>query len=139
MAIRDNSPAQWLAPGTATLALQIIFSADGPSPIPLDVFLSNYAPKFDETINLASGFQSLAIPDLGVNGGNTTNCRTFVLIPPRGNTTSIILKGVTGDTGRSLHPNQPLVLSLPASDALNANGIGLTTGGIITGCRVLFF
>lgn len=133
MANRNLSPSTWNAPGTAVLGLNIILSAEGSSPLPLDQWLNNYSPLIDGTINLASGFNNtglLANPD-------TTNARFFVLIPPNGNSVSITLKGVTGDTGIACNPNGPIILSMPSSAAPTA--IGITTGNTITGCRVLWF
>lgn len=133
MAVRDLSPSSWNAPGTGQLALSIILSAESFDPLPLDVWVNNYAPLVDGLINLASGFNNtglLANPD-------TTNARLFVLIPPRGNAVSITLKGVTGDTGLACNPNGPIVLSVPSTSPPAA--IGITTGNTITGCRVLWF
>jgi hypothetical protein len=65
-----------------------------------------------------------------VNGNNTINVPGgaigFILIPPAGNTTAIVLKGVSGDTGVTLHPTDPSKISLAASQAtfvLNVAGI----------------
>ena len=114
--------------------LGIILSNINELPLDLDSWRSVYSGGEVVSINLASGFNAIAIPDLGVNGSNTTNYRIFVLIPPRSNTQSIELKGVTGDTGLAQNPLGPLVVSFPPSDATLANGIGILAGAAITGC-----
>ena len=119
-------------PGTARVSLNAILTAEGFDPIPFDIWINSYSPSNDMTGNLSSGFNNtgiLANPD-------TTNCRLFIFIPPRGNATTITLKGVTGDTGLAQHPNGVILLTLPATSAPSA--IGITTGGTINGCRVIW-
>lgn len=126
--IRDLSPTAYTAPGTCTLALSLILSDHSPDAIPLDVWVSNYSPSYDVTTNLSSGFNAITIPD-------TTNSRYFIVIPPRGNTTGITLKGITGDTGIALNPNGLTVLSLPSTSP--PASIGLTAASGITGVRII--
>ena len=132
MANRDLSPSSWNSPGTAQVSLNVVASAESASPLPLDILLSNYAVLVDGTINLSSGFNNtglLANPD-------TTNARIFIFIPPYNNSTSITLKGVTGDTGLLQNPNGMILLTMPSSSAPSA--VGITAGNTITGCRVIW-
>ena len=46
-----------------------------------------------------------------------------VIVPPSTNTLALTLKGVTGDTGVSIDPNEPTILCLPASASF-----GITVG-----------
>lgn len=133
MAVRDLSPSSWNAPGTGQLSINVILTAEGFEPLPFDIWVNSYAPLVDGLINLSSGFNNtglLANPD-------TTNARVFIFMPPRGNATTITLKGVTGDTGLAQNPNGVIVLTMPSTSAPSA--VGITTGGTINGCRVLWF
>lgn len=78
-----------------------------------------------EIKTLASGLNTITVP----TGGTTPTAVTIV--PPAGNTQSITLKGVTGDTGIALHLTDPTSLTL----ASTVTTFALTTGGIITGMR----
>jgi hypothetical protein len=51
--------------------------------------------------------------------------------PPVGNLVALTLKGVTGDTGIAISPNQPFVLTF--ANPLAPPAFGLTSGGAITG------
>lgn len=134
MATRDLSPTAWTAPGAARLSIHLIQSALSDETVPFDVWVNDYSPLYvgppiltDGSIGLANGFNAIKNPD-------TTNDRFFILVPPRGNTTGLTLKGVTGDTGLALNPNGPIVLSLPASS--QPASVGITTTGAITGVKV---
>ena len=127
MAVRDLSPTQWTSPGTARVSLNAILTAEGFDALPFDIWISSYSPSNDTTVNLSSGFNALTSPD-------TTNVRFFCLIPPRGNSTSITLKGVTGDTGLGINPNGFIFLA-PVSGIAS---VGITTGSAINGCRVIW-
>src|SRR5712672_2440886 len=73
----------------------------------------------NQLVNLASGANTITVP---------TSARAVTIIPPSGNITTITLKGVTGDTGVSLHLTDPTSIGL--------NGVTtfcLTAGGTITG------
>jgi hypothetical protein len=76
--------------------------------------------------SLASGFNSVSVP---TSTGVTVTCVTIV--PPTGNTTSITLKGVTGDTGIRIHNTDPTSLAIHS----DVTAIGLTAGGIIQAVR----
>lgn len=133
MAQRDISPASWNSPGTAQVSFNVVASAEGAAPLPLDVWLSNYAVLVDGLMNLAS--TTFTNTGLLVNP-DTTNARFCIIIPPAGNTNTITLKGITGDTGLALNGNGPIVLTMPASGAPSA--IGLIAAGAVTGLRVIW-
>jgi hypothetical protein len=75
---------------------------------------------------LSSGLNTITLP----TGGSTVTGATIV--PPAGNTQTILLKGVTGDTGVGLHLTDPTSLALAAGTTTFV----LTTNGIITGLRI---
>lgn len=76
-------------------------------------------------VALSSGFNSVTVPS------NTTG---VVIVPPAGNTQTITLKGVTGDTGIPLHVTNATLLTLPSSSTT----LGVTVGGAIT-CELFWF
>ena len=64
---------------------------------------------------------------------NGTNCPTFstsggvFIVPPTGNTNTITLKGVTGDTGILLKVSAPTFLCLPTPPTV----FGIFTSGLV--------
>lgn len=68
---------------------------------------------------LASGFNSIAVP---------TGAVAVTIIPPAGNTVTLTLKGITGDTGVPLHLTDPTSVGL----ATGSTTIGITTSGTVT-------
>lgn len=79
--------------------------------------------------SLASGFNSVSVP---ASTGFT--CTAVTIVPPTGNSTSITLKGVTGDTGIRLHNTDPTSLSINS----DVTAIGLTAGAAIQGVRFVW-
>lgn len=127
MAVRDISASSWNAPGTVQLGLSIVMSNKGQDPLTLPLWLNSYSVSSDTTYDLSSGFN--AVPVL------STNVRLWILIPPAGNTQTIVLKGITGDTGVAQNANGIIVLTLPASGAPTT--IGITAGTAVAGCRLI--
>ena len=78
------------------------------------------------TQTLASGFNSVTVP--------TGTCTAVTIIPPSGNSTSITLKGVTGDTGIRIHNTDPTTVALHSS----ITAIGLTAGAEILLVRFIW-
>ncbi len=78
---------------------------------------------------LASGANTITLP----TGGTVPAAATIV--PPSGNTETITLKGVTGDTGIVLHKTDPCTVSLGTTAA---GTFCLTAGGTITGLRIIW-
>lgn len=88
---------------------------------------ANAASPGSVTIHtLAAGANTITAP----TGGSTPTAAT--ILPPAGNTQTLILKGVTGDTGVGLHLTDPTTIALAAS----VTTFCLTAGGTITGLRV---
>jgi hypothetical protein len=86
------------------------------------------APGAIDMLTLASGANTVNVP----GGGSTVTGAT--IIPPAGNTQSIVLKGVTGDTGIRLHDTDPTSIALDSS----VTSFVLTAGGTVTGLRILW-
>ena len=77
---------------------------------------------------LAAGANTITAP----TGGSTPTAMT--ILPPSGNTQTLILKGVTGDTGVGLHLTDPTTVALAAGFTTFC----LTAGGTVTGLRVFW-
>lgn len=86
------------------------------------------SPAGNDVYTLASGANTITLP----TGGSTPKAAT--IIPPAGNTQTLTLKGVTGDTGIALHKTDPTVIALE-STVVN---FVLTAGGTITGLRIIW-
>jgi hypothetical protein len=87
----------------------------------------NYdSPNINGTAGVGADQMSLS------SGANTITCPTgavgFTIIPPSGGSTSLTLKGVSGDTGISLSPSLPSHITV---GTLPAN-IVITTGGTVS-------
>jgi hypothetical protein len=81
-----------------------------------------------EIKTLASGANTITVP----TGGATP--KGVIIVPPSGNTQTLTLKGVTGDTGVALHATDPSYVSLAATQA----NFCLTAGGTVTGIRFIW-
>lgn len=86
------------------------------------------SPGMSELRTLLSGFNSITVPTSG------TVPTAVTIIPPSGNTTSIILKGVSGDTGIRLHNTDPTTIAINSTVVT----IGLTAGASISGVRFIW-
>lgn len=86
------------------------------------------SPGVIELKNLNSGANTITVP----TGGATAVAVT--IIPPAGNTHSILLKALTGDTGVRLHNTDPTTLALDSS----VTTFVLTVGASITGLRFIW-
>lgn len=83
------------------------------------------SPGAVELLNLSSGFNTITV---------RPTATAVTIIPPALNTTSITLKGVTGDTGIRIHNTDPTTIALHST----VTTIGLTAGAAITGVRFLW-
>jgi hypothetical protein len=79
-----------------------------------------------EIKTLAAGANTITVP----TGGTVPTACTIV--PPTGNTQTLVLKGVTGDTGIGLHLTDPSTIALASS----VTTFCLTAGNTITGLRL---
>ena len=104
----------------------LVFSGDVTGTETIVAATNASSPGVIEIKTLASGLNTITVP----TGGTTPTACTIV--PPLGNTQSITVKGVTGDTGIGLHLTDPSTIALGAS----VTTFVLTTGGTITGCRL---
>lgn len=86
------------------------------------------SPSQIETRTLAAGNITITPP----TGGSTPTAVTIV--PPAGNTQTLVLKGVAGDTGISLHKTDPTTLGLFSPTGTFV----LTAGGTITGLLLIW-
>lgn len=87
--------------------------------------MSNYESTV--AVVLASGANTITVPTAASGGGLPAG---FFLIPPPGNTQTLTLKGVTGDTGIPISPTQPTVISFAAAPPTS---FVITAGGTVTG------
>lgn len=84
------------------------------------------APGAISELNLVLGDNTITVPAGTVKGAT--------IIPPSGNTASIILKGVTGDTGITLSKTDPTSIAFETAPATFL----LVAGGSITGLRIIW-
>jgi hypothetical protein len=111
------------AAGQTTLACVLSAVAESQAVIRDFVLANVNSPIFLEKRTLTTGvFQALTdtAGTIPVKAGG-------VIIFPASGTTALTLKGVTGDTGISMHPTAPFVLTFPTSHASLAFGL-LATG-----------
>lgn len=87
------------------------------------------SPGSIEVQALASGANTITVPSS--TGVTVTAC---TVIPPSGNTTSITLKGVTGDTGIRLHNTDPTTIAIYS----DVTSFCLTAGAAIQGVRLIW-
>lgn len=76
----------------------------------------------------AVGFNAITVPLAGAVPTALT------IIPPAGNTNSLTLKGVTGDTGIRLHNTDATRIALHSS----VTTLGITVGTAITNLRLIW-
>lgn len=86
------------------------------------------SPAGSDVYTLAAGANTITVP-----GGGAT-VKGAIIIPPATNTQSLILKGVTGDTGVTLSKTDPTMLSFETAPA----SFVLTAGSTITGLRIVW-
>ncbi len=86
------------------------------------------SPGTIEIKTLSSGANTITVP----TGGTTPTAVTIV--PPAGNTVTLTIKGVTGDTGVALHLTDPTTIALASS----VTTFCLTTSNTLTGIRFIW-
>src|SRR5512135_396350 len=131
--LRDISPTQWLSPGMGRIDFGLILSNLNQNPLDLDSWINVYAPVRATTATWTSGGNpnSIAIPD-------STNTRALLIILPRGNTNTCIIKGATsGDASWNINPNGFLFTTFdPSNMPANLNAV---VGGTITDAQIYWF
>lgn len=110
----------------ATRAQTIVYTGDVIGTETIFAASNAASPGSVEVKTLASGVNTITVP---TGGATTVSC---TILPPTGNTTSITLKGVSGDTGIRLHDTDPTTLAIHSS----VSAFVLTTGAIVTGLRL---
>ena len=113
---------------TSTRTTTITYDGDVEGTQILSAASNAASPGMVEIVTLSSGFNQIDKPA----GGSAPKALTIV--PPAGNSTSITLKGVTGDTGIRLHDTDPTTVAFDSS----VSSIGLTAGASITGVRLFW-
>lgn len=86
------------------------------------------SPAQNDIVTLASGANTITPPSGGTIPVSVT------IIPPPGNTQTITLKGLTGDTGVSLSKTDPTSIALGSPTATFV----LTAGAQIEGVRLIW-
>lgn len=110
---------------TSTRTQTINFTGDVTGTEHISAASNASSPGSVELKTLDSGANTITLP---TGGSTVTGC---TIVPPSGNSTSITLKGVTGDTGIRLHNTDPSTLTFHSS----VTSFVLTAGGSITGVR----
>jgi hypothetical protein len=113
---------------TSTRVIEVVFSQDLSANLSFSAAENAASPGDMDVLTLAIGFNSITVPA----GGTTV--RGATIIPPAGNTATITLKGVTGDTGIGLHLTDPTSIAL----ASGTSAIGLTVSAEIVGLRIIW-
>lgn len=110
----------------STRSQSIVYTGDVTGTETVSAATNSASPGQVEIKTLSSGANTITAP----TGGSTPTCCT--VLPPTGNTQTITLKGVTGDTGVALHLTDPTSIALASS----VTTFVLTAGGTITGIRL---
>lgn len=111
---------------TAERQVNVQYSGEGLNANNSFAAASNAASPAQQTYtNLSSGANTITVP---------TGATACTIIPPAGNTTSITLKGVTGDTGFRLHNTDPTSLALYST----VTDFCLTAAAGINGVRLVW-
>ena len=79
------------------------------------------SPAQDQFLTLALGSNTVTVPSSAVS---------CTIVPPAGNTNSITLKGVTGDTGIRIHNTDPTSLAIHSSVSAFVLTAATTTTGV---------
>jgi len=113
---------------TATRSVTITYSGDVIGTQIITAASNAASAGSVEIKTLASGANTITIP----TGGTVPTAVTIV--PPTGNTNSITLKGVSGDTGITIHLTDPTTIALASS----VTSFVLTAGAEIEGTRLFW-
>lgn len=114
---------------TSNRNIDVSLSGDETASFTSSAAVNVTSPGQMQVVTLASGANTITIP----TGGSTPTCCT--ILKPSGNTTSITLKGVTGDTGVRLHNTDPDSISVDISFQTT---FVLTAGAQIVGVRLVW-
>lgn len=112
---------------TSTRGTTIQFTGDVTATQYVNAASNTDSPGMIQHTTLASGANTIT-PPTGVT------VVSAILIPPSGNSTSITLKGVTGDTGIRIHNTDPTMIALHSS----SSSFVLTAGAEIVDFRIIY-
>lgn len=111
---------------TAERQVNVQFSGEGYNANNSFAAASNSTSPAQQTYtNLSSGNNSVTVP---------TGATSVTIVPPAGNTTSITLKGVNGDTGFRIHNTDPTSLALHSTTTTFV----ISAGSSITGVKLIW-
>lgn len=110
---------------TAARTITVVYSGDVTGTETITAASNSASAGSVEIKTLSSGDNTITVP----TGGTTPTC--CIIVPPTANSTSITLKGVSGDTGIRIHNTDPSAIALHST----VTSFVLTTGGSITGVR----
>jgi hypothetical protein len=114
---------------STTRTSQITTAGDDIGQINLTATPNPSTPRPVDVVSLASGANTITVPTSG-----TSLPYAVTIVPPAGNATSIILKGVTGDTGVRIHNSDHTTIALDPS----VTSFVLTAGAAIQGVRLFW-
>lgn len=123
MTVYQNIGGSTAQVGVSRTTLGVTFNMGSDDATVIDTQLYNANSVCTVQLLTVSGFKDI----------NPTNCPTFAtsggvfIVPPTGNTNTITLKGVTGDTGIPLNVSAPTFVCLPTTPV----AFGITTGGSV--------
>lgn len=109
----------------STRSQSIVYSGDVTGTETVSAATNSASPGSVTIHTLASGANTITVP-VGAT------CTAATISPPSGNTQTITLKGVTGDTGVGLHLTDPTTIAL----ASTVTTFCLTAGGTVTALRI---
>lgn len=111
---------------TSTRITTVVFTGDVSATFNAQAASNTQAPGQSVLVTLTTGNNTITPP----TGGSVPNSVTIT--PPAGNTQTITLKGVSGDTGISLHKTNPCTITFfnPTDTFV------LVAGATITGVRM---
>lgn len=110
----------------STRTQTVVYTGDVTGTETISAATNSASPGSVTLHTLAAGANTITAPA----GGSTPTACT--ILPPAGNTQTLILKGVTGDTGVGLHLTDPTTIAL----ASTVTTFCLTAGGTVTGLRI---
>lgn len=112
---------------TSTGTVTILWSSDINANYPFALAENTTSAAAISNLTLTTGANTITLPT-GVG-----TIKNALIIPPTGNSQTLTLKGVTGDTGVPLSPTAPTLLSFPASPSAT---FCITAGGAVTGLKI---
>ena len=114
---------------TSSRTVQVQFSGDITTEVIQSALDNKFSPAQIDIVSLILGANTITAPV--VSGVVITG---LMIIPPAGNTSLIILKGVTGDTGIPLHLIDPTSLALDTTFV----SLVLNAAAAIVGIRLIW-